>query len=285
MVAPPSTSLPGVTPDPLPAQSLLADDVSGISRVSPWPHEVTREWALGGSTGAGIRVCVLDSGIDQEHPLVGDIATSVVVESDEEGVPFVRDEGESGDLFGHGTACAGIIRKLAPDCEIASVRVLGNDNRGNGAIMAHGLKWAIEQGYRVINMSLSTTRHDLSALLHDLIDDGWYRRTAIFASAHNRSVTSYPWRFSSVFSVGSHEEEDPLTFFSNPAPPVEFFAKGVDLEVAWLGGSTISSAGNSFATAHLSGIAALVLAKHPELNSHELKNILHLISDNTEVSS
>ena len=256
----------------------------GITRTSSWPHEVTREWALGGATGDGIRVCVLDSGVDPEHPAVGEIEQSVVVESDDEGVPFVREDGETGDLFGHGTACAGIIRKIAPDCEIASVRVLGKDNRGNGAIMAAGLKWAIEQGYRVINMSLSTTRHDLSALLHDLIDDGWYRRTVIVASAHNRSVTSYPWRFSSVFSVGSHEEDDPLAFFSNPDPPVEFFAKGVDLDVAWLKGSTISSAGNSFATAHLSGIAALILAKHPELTSFELKNVLHLISDNTEVS-
>ncbi len=165
-------------------------------------------------------------GVDPEHPAVGEIEKSVVVESDDEGVPFVREEGETGDLFGHGTACAGIIRKIAPDSEIASVRVLGKDNRGNGAVMAAGLKWAIEQGYRVINMSLSTTRHDLSALLHDLIDDGWYRRTVIFASAHNRSVTSYPWRFSSVFSVGSHEEEDPLAFFSNPEPAGRILRQG-----------------------------------------------------------
>jgi subtilisin family serine protease len=272
-----------VPPDPLPAQSLLADEVPSITRTSSWPHAVTRDWAIGDSTGAGVKVCVLDSGVDPDHPAVGGLERAVVVESDDDGTPFVREDGESGDLFGHGTACAGIIRKIAPNCDIASVRVLGSDNRGNGAIMAAGLKWAIEQGYRVINMSLSTTRHDLSALLHDLIDDAWYRRTVIFASAHNRSITSYPWRFSSVFSVGSHEEEDPLTFFSNPEPPVEFFAKGVDLEVAWLGGSTISSAGNSFATAHLSGIAALVLARHPQLASHELKNVLHLISDNMEV--
>jgi len=274
-----------VLPDPLPAQSLLAGDVPGISRASAWPHEISRDWALGGSTGAGVKVCVLDSGVDPNHPVVGGIEEAVVVESDDEGTPFVREDGESGDLFGHGTACAGIIRKIAPDCEIASCRVLGTDNRGNGAIMAAGLKWAIESGYRVINMSLSTTRHDLSALLHDLVDDAWYRRTVIFASAHNRSVTSYPWRFSSVFSVGSHEEEDPLSFYSNPDPPVEFFAKGVDLEVAWLNGATISSAGNSFATAHLSGIAALVLSRHPDLSSNELKNVLHLISDNTEVST
>ena len=49
-------------------------------------------------------------------------------------------------------------------------------------------------------------------------------------------VESYPWRFSSVISVGSHEEPDPLVFYANPEPPVEFFARGVDVDVAWLGG-------------------------------------------------
>ena len=52
-------------------------------------------------------------------------------------------------------------------------------------------------------------------------------------------VESYPWRFSSVISVGSHEEDDPMTLYYNPNPPVEFFARGVNVEVAWLGGETL----------------------------------------------
>ena len=60
-----------------------------------------------------------------------------------------------------------------------------------------------------------------------------------------------------MISVGSHEEPDPLLFYANPDPPVEFFARGVDVDVAWLGGGTIRATGNSFATPCISGIVAL----------------------------
>ena len=93
-------------------------------------------------------------------------------------------------------------------------------------------------------------------------------------------VESYPWRFSSVISVGSHEEPDPLTFFYNPAPPVEFFARGVDVEVAWLGGGMIRCTGNSFATPHIERHLRADLSKHPELTPFQLKSVLYLIATN-----
>ena len=93
-------------------------------------------------------------------------------------------------------------------------------------------------------------------------------------------VESYPWRFSSVISVGSHEEEDALAFYYNPNPPVEFFARGVNVEVAWLGGETLRSSGNSFATPHIAGICALVRSKHPKLTPFQLKSVLHLTASN-----
>jgi subtilisin family serine protease len=132
----------------------------------------------------------------------------------------------------------------------------------------------------VINMSLSTTKRQFAELLHELADSAYFRRTVLVASAHNMPVESYPWRFSSVISVGSHEEPDPLTFFYNPNPPVEFFARGVGVQVAWLGGTTIRSSGNSFATPHVAAICALVLGKHPELTPFQLKSVLYLTANN-----
>jgi subtilisin family serine protease len=129
-------------------------------------------------------------------------------------------------------------------------------------------------------MSLSTTKRHFAEVLHELADSAYFRRTVLVASAHNMPVESYPWRFSSVISVGSHEEPDPLTFFYNPNPPVEFFARGMGVEVAWLGGSTIRSSGNSFATPHVAGICALVMAKHPELTPFQLKSVLYLTANN-----
>jgi subtilisin family serine protease len=264
---------------PLPAWSLPADAIERIRLESQWPERVTRAWALEGATGAGVRVCVLDSGVEPDHPKVGSLERAVAVSLDGDGNSVVADDTE-GDTCGHGTACAGIIRALAPEAEIHSVRVLGAGFTGSGDILLGGLRWAVEQGFDVINMSLSTTKRQFAEVLHELADVAYFKRTILVASAHNMPVESYPWRFSSVISVGSHAEEDSLAFFYNPDPPVEFFARGVDVELAWMGGGTIRATGNSFATPHMSGICALVRSKHPELTPFQLKSVLHLIADN-----
>lgn len=264
--------------DPLPAHAVDRAAVRTLAGARPWPERVTRDWALGGSTGRGARVCVVDSGIEAGHPLVGEVTTAVAVSI--EGDEVVIEPDTLGDLCGHGTACAGIIRQLAPDCELASVRVLGEGFVGSGPVLVEGLRWAIEHGYDVINMSLSTTKRRFVEELHDLADAAYFRRSIVVASAHNMPVASYPWRFSSVISVASHELDDPLAYYRNPAPPVEFFARGVDVSIAWMGGGRMRSTGNSFATPHITGICALIRAKHPYLNPAEVKTLLGLTAAN-----
>jgi subtilisin len=279
--------MPMARPDPereeqrqfRPAWSLPAGQAGAISVPVEWPGEVTREWAWGGSTGKGVTVCILDSGVQADHELVGKVNRAVAVSLDADRNPVVEEDTE-GDLCGHGTACAGVVRSLAPDCDIVSVRVLGAGFTGSGDILLAGLRWAVEQGFDVVNMSLSTTKRQFAGILHELTDVAYFRRTVLVASAHNMPVESYPWKFSSVISVGSHEERDPLTFFYNPDPPVEFFARGVDVEVPWVGGSKIRCTGNSFATPHMSGICALVLGKHSDLTPFQLKSVLYLTSTN-----
>jgi len=254
-----------------------------------------------------VRVCILDSGVDPNHPKVGEVQGAVEITVDEEGNPVASPD-EEGDLCGHGTACAGVIRQLAPECEIHSVRVLGAGYTGSGPILLGGLRWAVEQGFDVVNMSLSTTKRQFAEVLHELADKAYFNRTILVASAHNMPVESYPWRFASVISVGSHEEEDPFVFYANPDPPVEFFARGVDVsvgghevdgqrefyvnadppveffargvdvEVAWPGEGVIRATGNSFAAPHIAGMCALILAKHPELTPFELKSVLAQIA-------
>jgi subtilisin len=266
-------------PADLPAWSLPAGAGERISIGAEWPERVTRDWAFGGATGKGVRVCILDSGIEAGHPRVGEIEGAVAFNRDEDEEIEVVEDSE-GDLCGHGTACAGIVRQLAPESSLFSARVLGAGFKGSGPVLLAGLRWAVDQGFDVINMSLSTTKRQFAGLLHELADTAYFRRTVLVASAHNMPVESYPWRFSSVISVGSHEEPDPMTFFYNPSPPVEFFARGVGVEIAWLGGGTILSTGNSFATPHMSGICALIMSKHPELTPFQLKNVLYLTANN-----
>jgi subtilisin len=265
--------------DSRPAWSLGRESVDAIALDNPLPDRVDREWAFGGATGRGIKVCVLDSGIEDGHPLVGAVAGAVAISLDGDGATIATPD-EEGDLCGHGTACAGVIRALAPEADIYSVRVLGAGFTGSGAVLLAGLRWAVEQDYDVINMSLSTTKRAYTELLRDLADTAYFKRTVLVASAHNMPVESFPWRFSSVISVGSHEDDDSMTYYANPDPPVEFFARGLDVEVAWLGGTTITATGNSFATPCISALAALVLSKHPRLTPFQLKSVLYLTASN-----
>jgi subtilisin len=266
------------TGEELPAWSLPSAALAGAHVQSDWPEGVTREWAFGGSTGAGVRVCVIDSGVDA-HPRIGDVQSAVAVERDSDGRLRIEPD-DQGDLCGHGNACAGVIRALAPDCELHSVRVLGAGFSGNGALLLEGLRYAVRERYDVINLSLSTTNVEWCPGLHELTDQGVFQGSLIVASAHNMPVESYPWRFSSVISVGSHDQPGALTWFANPEPPVEVFARGVDVEVAWEGGSTITATGNSFATPHITGICALIRAKHPTLSPAAVKHLLALLADN-----
>ena len=146
----------------LPAWSLPAAAGESIRLPEAWTEPVTREWAWGGTAGKGVRVCVLDSGIEHGHPLVGRVDRSTAIVREDGGI-VVREDDAEGDLCGHGTACAGIIRMLAPECELVSVRVLGAGYTGSAKVMLRGLEWAIEQGFDVVNMSLSTTKRDFAS--------------------------------------------------------------------------------------------------------------------------
>ena len=270
--------------DELPAWSMRRDDPRARSLQPGLPPGIDREWAWGGSTGLGVPVAVVDSGVDADHELVGGIRRAGHVEFDEDGEPYVEEE-SLGDRAGHGTACAGIIRSIAPDCELWDVCVLGSEMRGNFAALVEGVSWAVEQGCRVINLSLSSSKARAAELLHLVADHAYFKGAVIVASAHNLEVRSYPWQFSSVISVASHEGEDPMEYLYNPDPPVELFGRGMNVEVAWLQGSRIVAAGNSFATAHISGVCALILAKHPELTPFQVKSVLYATATNTGVAA
>jgi subtilisin family serine protease len=254
----------------------------GVLRpVRPLPLGITREWAWGGSTGAGVDVAVVDSGIEDGHPLVGPVDSAVALSVDESRPEGVRvDVGPHEDLFGHGTACAGIIRQLAPDCRLHSVRVLGDRLTGRGPVFAAGLRWALDQGFHVVNLSLSTGKEDYFGLFHALADEAYFRGTALVCAVNNAPVPSYPSQYAAVFSVAAHGRRDPEGFDFNPEPPVELGAPGVDVEVAWRGGARLTATGNSFAAPHVSGLLARVLGKHPGLTPFQLKTVLHAVADN-----
>jgi subtilisin len=238
--------------------------------------DLSPSWAWGGATGKGVRVAVIDSGIDADHPMVGDAIdrdNGVVVTLDPDNEPVIT-PGPHEDAYGHGTACAGIIHSFAPEARITSVRVLGSGLTGKAAAFLSGLAWAVDAGFDVINLSLGTTKRDWALAFHDVCDDAYFRNSFVVTAANNMVRASFPSLYSSVASVACNLATDPWRFHYNPEPPVEFLARGIDVEVAWLNGETIRTTGNSFSAPHIAGIAALIRSKHPELRPFQVKTAL-----------
>ncbi len=259
-----------------------ANALTELNAIGPF-GEITRDWAWGNATGQGVRVAIIDSGIEGEHPAVGGmVRKSVAVEYDPKSKTQVRitEEPQARDLFGHGTACAGIIHSLAPQAELYSVRVLGRDLSGKAMQFAGGLRWAIDNEMHVVNLSLSTSKFDYFALFHELADAAYFKNVVLVSAANNIPAPSYPSLYSSVVSVAAHESKDIFTYYYNPTPPVEFGAPGIDVTVAWLNGGTMTSTGNSFAAPHIAGIVALSRSKHPQLTPFQIKTVLFACASN-----
>ncbi|MGH7267520.1 MAG: S8 family serine peptidase [Candidatus Rokuibacteriota bacterium] len=249
---------------------------------------VTWDRALGGSTGRGVRVAIIDSGIDSGHPEVGGAVRGWIEPvADDQGTVSYRTEPHE-DLFGHGTACAGIIHRIAPEAELFSVRVLGWSLSGKAAIFAAGLRWAVENGMDVVNLSLGTSKQEFFALFHELVDAAYYRGTVLVTAANNMPVVSFPSLYGVVISVACYQGvqgDDPREFYSNPSPPVEFGAPGIDLRLAWANGGYLTGTGNSFAAPHLTGVVALLRSKHPGLTPFEVKTVLRALARNAATPS
>jgi subtilisin len=265
-------------PRPAWSAEFTSEAVRTLAPLAPI-EEITPEWAFGGSTGRGVKVAVIDSGIDRDHPAVGGrIDGYVRIREREEGL--VQDNEEHEDSYGHGTACAGIIRALAPDCELYSVKVLGPMLFGKGSVFAAGLRWAVENGMHVCNMSLGTTKRDFFSVLHELVDLAYFRNVMLVTAANNMPIPSFPSMYSSVISVASHDIRDDDLFYYNPAPPVEFGALGINVRVAWRGGGWMTVTGNSFAAPHMTGVVARILGKRPGLTLFQVKGILRALAAN-----
>jgi subtilisin family serine protease len=244
------------------------------------PFDVDAGWAFDGAGGAGVDVAVVDSGVDATHPDVGPLAEGAALRWDREEAVVVTEPGPHEDLFGHGTACAALIRRSAPDCRLRSVRVLGERLTGKGQVFAEGLQWAIRSGARVVNLSLSTGNRDHFATLHEVADEAAFAGCVLVCAVNNVPGPTYPSQYSSVISVAANDGTGPFDLDCNPRPPADFGAPGIDVPVAWLGGGSIVATGNSFAAPVVTGLVARLLSKHPYLSPVEVKAVLRAVSRN-----
>lgn len=251
------------------SQVLRLPGLTAVSGLDP-------EWAFAGATGQGVRVAVVDSGVEAGHPSLGSAvdAAAGVAFAVAEGGQVERRDGPHDDAFGHGTACAGIVHELAPEAQIVSVRVLGADGSGKAAAFLAGLEWAVDAGFDVINLSLGTRKRDWALAFYQACDRAYFAGSFVVTAANNVLRESYPSLAGSVASVACNLATDPWRFHWNPEPPTEFLARGVDVDVAWRGGARSTVTGNSYAAPHIAGLAALVLSKHRGLRPFQVKSAL-----------
>ena len=237
------------------------------------------------AAGRGVSVAVIDSGIDASHPdLSGRVVDSVEARLDNKKVVF--DPSDAGDSAGHGTACAGIIVSIAPEVDLHSIKVLGPGGLGDGMAFLAGLEWAIKQRYRVINLSLGTTKPQFFAPLHDLLDRAYQAGCIVVAAANNLPQPSFPSVFSSsLISVIKSDEQNPMKFGFHYGQVIELTAPGVNIRTAWPGGGYRNLTGNSFACPHIVGVIAKLLEVHPALTPFQMKSALYSIARSNQAQS
>ena len=271
--------------DDLPAWSeAFQPDGPGPAPHLDLDHPITPDWAYGDRSGRGVRVAVIDSGVDGHHPRVGGVDEYVAFEVDPEAPDGVRTtHGEHDDLYGHGTACAGIIRSLAPAVELVSVRVLGPNLKGSALAFADGLEWCIANRVTIANLSLSTTNPNAAETFHELVDAAAFGRTLLVSAMSNERKRTIPSEFAGVFSVACGPGADREQVWCNPAGPAEWAACGIDVDVAWGGGSTIRATGNSFAAPVVAGHLARIAAAHPGITAWQARTVLAALAVNSPV--
>ncbi len=239
------------------------------------------------ATGEGVRVCVIDSGVESEvlaarcrqrdqemHPIEGGIFTA----GRPEPLPY-----EGHQSTPHGTTVADIILTLAPGVHLHSADIVGPSGAGGDVeTLLRAIHWAVHEWHcQIVNLSLGVTEQRLQPLsrrnqLQRAIEEAYFRDVLLIAAAHNDHplTLSYPALFSPpLLSVDRGEFDNPLRFAYALRERIEFqaYSKGYV-------GPFASEPATSWAAPHLSGVAARLLSLHPGLKPFEMKTLLYWMS-------
>ncbi|MFE9772634.1 S8 family serine peptidase [Streptomyces sp. NPDC005931] len=256
-----------------------------------------KAWSAG-YDGKGVRIAVLDSGVDATHP---DLKNQVVGAKN-----FTASPG-TGDKVGHGTHVAstaagtgaksgGKFKGVAPGAKILNGKVLGDDGYGDDSGILAGMEWAVAQGADIINMSLGGGDTPETDPLEAAVDKLSADKGVLFAIAAGNSgpeTIGSPGSADSALTVGAVDGKDRLAEFSSTGPRLgdgaikpDVTAPGVDITAAAAKGSDIAAevgekpagymsiSGTSMATPHVAGAAAILKQQHPDWTYAELKGAL-----------
>lgn len=235
--------------------------------------------------GAGVRIAIVDSGVDASHPWL----TNAKIQHqsiDKDGESFRIVAGNSGDLSGHGTACAGIIHRMVPAAELVSVCALGPDGRCPREGLIAALRYCVREKFSVVNLSLGIdiprgaplrpTDYKSLVDLYEIADAAYTAQVVLVAAGPNAAgFRTYPGRFKSLIGVGRGTFGDPEALRSQITIDYEIVAPGNDVLAPALGGGERRWTGTSFATPAVAAHVARIRAARPELTIESVKAALH----------
>lgn len=238
--------------------------------------------------GRGVRVAVIDSGVDPSHPwfAAADLA-HLRMHKTSTGFEVLADEG--GDQSGHGTACAGIIHRMVPAASIVSLRALGPDGRCSRSALIGALRHCIKERFDVVNLSLGidvprkaplkATDHRPILNLYEIADAAYTLGVVLVASGPNVAhFRTYPGRFKALIGVGRGAFDDHEQLVSERTQDYEILAPGTDITAPALDGGERKWTGTSFATPFVSAHIARIRAARPALPVEEVKAALHAVA-------
>lgn len=271
----------------LPAQALVFEDQPSVmaETVPGGVSQIKAPAAWGSSRGKGIRVAVLDTGIDWTHP---DLAANV-----KGAVSFVPGE-TAMDGNGHGTHCAGTIGAaingfgvvgVAPEASLYAVKVLPNAGSGNWSYLIAGLAWCVKNKIRIASMSLggSGAPDALKLMCEVAFNAGVLLVAAAGNSGANGGAVGFPGKYKKVIAVSSIDSANQLSASSSFGPEVELCARGVNVLSTIPGGGYGTMSGTSMACPHVAGAAAVAWGAHRFATNSQIWNLLAQTADNLGV--
>ncbi|MCM2271614.1 MAG: S8 family serine peptidase [candidate division Zixibacteria bacterium] len=223
------------------------------------------------TTGDGVLVGVIDAGINLAHPTLQPAATS--------GYDFIANDSsaideEGGRGSGHGTFVAGVINLVAPDAHLIAYRVLDTTGRGDGFMIADALLTAVDQGCKVINLSIVMSgKHDV---LDEAIEFARNQNVMVIAAAGNDSseVELFPALDSYVLAVAAVDSLDQKSLYSNYHGKIDICAPGDSVYAPYLDSAYAWWDGTSFAAPFVAATAALIYAIKPTATWEEVRDAL-----------
>lgn len=219
-------------------------------------------------SGAGVHVAVVDSGYSSGR-LPAKIGVSVNLCGEGTGCE---------DQIGHGTACAGIIARKAPDAVLHPIKVFSRELVSESAVLAAAIRWCVEHQVQVVNLSLGTTDEGARPVLQKAADLAASEGIFLVAATSNTGDPSYPAALGNVFGVAGGKVYGRFDFHFDPRLPVEFIARGDRQRLIWLGDTQVFMGGTSFAAPHITAIIALLLEYEPTITREGLVEILLTLS-------